>query len=239
LLNYKLTRGLPYSVMASLCTIVPLFVQNVFMWNSLGAGLIFLCVAVPTASGYVAGCLTDHYGARAVAVLGFIVTTPALLLLRLVDHNTLTQKVLLCAVLVLVGTGLSLFLAPLATDINIVADKVSQQTSSSLLATSFSILNCAIALGGALGPLTAGPMMNSTGWKGATMLISLICLIGIPPCVSQACSSQVQAQMLTSMQLIWSGNKGSSSIRKDLQRLRVKMSASGTTRTPDEAPLSV
>jgi nitrate/nitrite transporter NarK len=86
--------------MASLCTIVPLFVQNVFDWNSLGAGFIFLCVAVPTACGYVAGCLTDRYGARVVAVLGFTVTTPALLLLRLVEHNTITQKVLLCAVLV-------------------------------------------------------------------------------------------------------------------------------------------
>jgi MFS family permease len=224
--------------MASLCTIVPLFVQNVFKWNSLGAGLTFLCVAVPTASGYVAGGMTDRYGARVAAVLGFMVTTPALLLLRLVDHNTLPQKVLLCAVLALVGVGLSLSLAPLATDIKIVADKVSQKTSSSLLATGFSILNCAIALGGALGPLTAGPMMNRTGWKGATMLISLICLIVIPPCVSLLCSRQFQAQMLKQVQLIWLGNTGSSSLRKDLQQLRAKIFKIGTTRTPDEAPVS-
>jgi MFS family permease len=189
LLLSTLTMYVCTSVIASLCTIVPLFVQELFGWNSVGAGLIFLCVAVPTAAGCVAGWLTDRYGARTVVITGFIATTPALFLLRLVNHSSMLQKILLCGLLAFGSTTLQFFLSPLGTEFSLVANEISEQTGSDLRATSFSITNCAIALGGALGPLAASSLMDAVGWNGATLFLALVCPLGIMPCVSRTCSS--------------------------------------------------
>lgn len=51
----------------------------------------------------LAGLLADKYGPRWFTVAGFIIGLPFLVLLRLVDHDSIRQKVLLCALLVFVG----------------------------------------------------------------------------------------------------------------------------------------
>ncbi|KAF3052237.1 hypothetical protein E8E11_010958 [Didymella keratinophila] len=111
-------------LVASLCSILPLFVHNTFSWTALPAGLLFLCIAIPAFGGPLAGWLSDRFGARWVAMSGFCSTTPLLVLLRIVEHDSLQQKVLLCALLTLVGAGLVFFLSPLGTECSSVAEDV-------------------------------------------------------------------------------------------------------------------
>ena len=97
-----------FTLLACFDAVLPLFVTKTFGWDSLGGGLIFLCVALPSLGAPLAGTVADRYGPRWITVCGFILTAPPLVLLRLVEHNSLSQKVLLCALLTLSGKCLNL-----------------------------------------------------------------------------------------------------------------------------------
>jgi MFS family permease len=170
-------------LVASLCAILPLFVHSTFSWTALPAGLLFLCIAIPAFAGPLAGYLSDRFGARWIAASGFCLTAPLLMLLRLVDHDSLQQKILLCALLTLVGGSLIFFLAPLGAECSFVAEEVSAATKMDLYASSFSLMNCSLAAAGLLGPLAAGGLMDGVGWSWTTVAMGLFCATGVVPCV--------------------------------------------------------
>lgn len=91
------------SVLAAFDGVLPLYVKRVFGWDSLHAGLIFLCLAVPALTGPLVGKLSDKVGPRWIAVAGCSLTAPPLVLLRLVAHDSMEQKALLCGLLVCCG----------------------------------------------------------------------------------------------------------------------------------------
>ncbi|CAO2651069.1 Nn.00g093660.m01.CDS01 [Neocucurbitaria sp. VM-36] len=170
------------TVIASLCATLPLFVHSTFHWTALPAGLIFLCIAIPTFGGPLAGALSDRFGARWIAVAGFALTAPMLVLLRLVQQDSLEHKVLLCALLTLAGAALTLFLAPLGAECSFVAEDTSEEMGCDLYASSFSLMNCSLASAGLLGPLAAGGLMDAMGWKWMTVVLGCFCAMGIVPC---------------------------------------------------------
>lgn len=91
------------AILAAFDGVLPLYVKRIFDWNSLNAGLIFLCLAVPALTGPLVGKLVDKVGPRYIAVAGCTLTAPPLILLRLVDHDSFKQKVLLCGLLICCG----------------------------------------------------------------------------------------------------------------------------------------
>ncbi|KAL8849331.1 MAG: hypothetical protein Q9221_005682 [Calogaya cf. arnoldii] len=91
------------SILASFDGVLPLYVKSLFGWNSLEAGLIFLCLAIPALTGPLVGKLCDKVGPRWMTVAGCSLTAPPLILLRLVNQDTLEQKILLCGLLVCCG----------------------------------------------------------------------------------------------------------------------------------------
>lgn len=84
--------------------LIPLFVKDTFHWNSEHAALTFLAWIIPGLLGPLAGKACDRFGSRWVAIGGFSFTIVPLLLMRLVTKDTTGQKVLLCALLSMVGT---------------------------------------------------------------------------------------------------------------------------------------
>ena len=98
-----------FALLAAFDGALPLFVKRTFGWGSLGAGLVFLCITLPTLIAPLVGLLSDKYGPRWFAVCGFVFTTPSLVLLRQITHDATEQVVLLCALLVLFGTSISEF----------------------------------------------------------------------------------------------------------------------------------
>ena len=91
------------SLIACLDGVLPLFVQRTFGWNASGAGLIFLCLVIPSLTAPVVGILSDRYGPRWLAAGGLFLAVPSLVLLRLVTHKSVEQIVLLCVILTCIG----------------------------------------------------------------------------------------------------------------------------------------
>jgi hypothetical protein len=115
-------------LLTSFDSVLPLFTKNTFGWNATGAGLIFLPIVVPTFIGPFIGHLSDKQGPRWYATAGFVGGCPFLILLRLVDHDSLRQKVLLCALLALIGFFLILAITPVMAEVTYaVMDKESRR----------------------------------------------------------------------------------------------------------------
>ena len=115
-----LTTILLTSVAALLYTsfdvVLPLYSSTLFHFSSLGAGLLFLPLLIPAFSAPLVGWASDRYGSRWFVVVGFLVGAPGMVLLRLVDRDSLGMKVLLCVLLAWVGLALDLILTPMIAE---------------------------------------------------------------------------------------------------------------------------
>ena len=92
------------SILTGFDGVLPLYVKEIFGFDSLNAGVLFLCLAIPAMIGPLVGGLTDRFGPRWIAVVGCLLSAPPLILLRLVDHDSLHQKIILCVLLTICGT---------------------------------------------------------------------------------------------------------------------------------------
>ena len=92
-----------YTLLSGFDSGLALFVKRTFGWNSTGAGLIFLTIALPSLAAPLAGRCADLFGPRWMIIGGFSVTAVCLFLLRLVTHGGFKQIVLLCILMTLVG----------------------------------------------------------------------------------------------------------------------------------------
>ncbi|ETI24772.1 hypothetical protein G647_04142 [Cladophialophora carrionii CBS 160.54] len=185
-------------------TTLPLYVNQIFGWNSLGAGLVFLALVVPGFAGPWIGHLTDKYGPRWIAASGLLMSVPFWVLLRLVDHDTVGQAVLLCALLVLLGVATCLLLTPLMAEFSKVCDaKVRQEPDvfrgKSAYAQSYGIFNVSWAGGSLLGPLVSAAVKNGAGWKTMTWTMALWCAVGILPTVLYSGGMITKTKRPTSM----------------------------------------
>lgn len=103
----------------TLTAVLPLFVDKTFGWSTLGAGLIFLTIAIPSIAGFAFGSLSDRFGPKVIATIGMSVAGPAIILLRLVKHDGMKQVALLCALLTITG----ITILPLLSFSNILTKK--------------------------------------------------------------------------------------------------------------------
>jgi len=111
-------------LMSQFDSVLPLYVKNTFQWESTAAGLIFLPITLTAFLSPLVGWGIDRYGPRWFAVAGFVLLIPFQVLLRLVDENTLTDKVMLCVFLAMIGICFDLTTPTLLVEITaIVEDK--------------------------------------------------------------------------------------------------------------------
>lgn len=175
------------ATMAAFDATLPLFVNQVFDWNALGAGLIFIALLLPHLAGPLIGHCVDKYGPRWIATVGLLMLLPFWILLRLVDHNSIRQKVLLCGLLSGVGIAGALAVTSLMTEFSKVCDGKERQDPSlfggrSAYATSYGIFNVAWAAGSLAGPLMAAALVRNEGWKTMTLVfgvLSAVCTIPV------------------------------------------------------------
>ena len=177
------------SVLAAFDGVLPIFVKETFKWDSLGAGVIFLCIAIPALSGPLVGQLCDRLGPRWITVAGCALTAPPLLLLRLVRDDSMEAKVLLCALLTICGFTLILIVSPVASDLSfVVAEKEKQDPGifgpGGAYAQAFALFNCAMAAATLFGPVMAGWLSQQYGWATMTLAMSIFAFSGAIPSVS-------------------------------------------------------
>ena len=90
-------------IASSLDGILAQFVKRTFHFDSFGAGIMFLNISMPAVFGTFYGALSDRYGPRNLALIGFIVAALGLALSVLITHDSNAQKAGLSILLVIIG----------------------------------------------------------------------------------------------------------------------------------------
>jgi MFS family permease len=160
-------------------SVLPLHVQQVFGWSSTGAGLIFICLVVPALFGPLIGWISDRYGTRTLTTVGLFASVPVWVCLRFVTYNTIGQKVLLCALLAMLGLFMTMIMAPLMAEIDHCLTVEEKKNPGSLgktgaAAQGFGLFNFAYAIGSIVGPLWAGFVNDTAGWETMTWSLGLL-----------------------------------------------------------------
>jgi hypothetical protein len=170
----------------ALDSVLPLFVQGVFGWDSTGAGLIFLAIIVPTFLAPVTGTISDRYGPRWLTVTGFVIALPFWVCLRFVTENTIQHKALLCALLVLIGASLTCILSPLMAEITYVVEAKEKKNPGAFgktgaYAQAYGLFVMSYAAGTLVGPLWGGLVNSTAGWGTMTWSLGFLSASGAVP----------------------------------------------------------
>ena len=175
-------------VLGSFDSVLPLFVHDTFGWQQSGQGLIFIPLMVPHITDPLTGWMLDHFpkSCRYITSTAFICAAPLLVLLRLVTDNSMQQKILLCALLSLLGLCLAVSMPPLVNE-TFYAVKEKEDESPGIfgrggaMALAFGLVNMGFAAGTLIGPFFAGFIRQSAGWGTMGWALALIAGISSVP----------------------------------------------------------
>lgn len=175
-------------ILTSFDTTLPLFVEETFHWTSLGAGLIFLAPLAPSFIQPIYGRAIDKYGARWPAGVGLLICVPPFVCLRFVRSDSMQQKVLLCALLAVVGLGVALTLAATMAEFTYIAAEKERRQPGSMgrggaYAQSYGLFNVSWALGSLVGAYWAGGVRQAAGFGAMGWSLSLLCGVFCVPTV--------------------------------------------------------
>ncbi|MCJ1411895.1 hypothetical protein MMC19_005987 [Ptychographa xylographoides] len=167
-------------------SVLPLYVQSTFGWSSTGAGLMFLPLIIPSLVAPVIGSVADKYGSRYLAFCGFLGTAPILVLLRLVTFNSIGQKVLLAALLALIGFALSCAFVPTMTEVTYVVEARERKTpgifgKQGAYAQAYSLFNVFFASGTLIGPIWGGFVVSGAGWGTMSLTLGILSAVTAIP----------------------------------------------------------
>lgn len=169
-------------LLAELSSTLPLRMKTVFHFNSQDVGTVFIFLMLASFASPLLGALSDRVGARATITAGFVLLTPLWILLRLIDHNSTGQIALLYVLLVAIGLGLNLVLAPVFTEAKLVVDEIETEQPGLLgekgaYATSFALMNMSYAAGSLVGPILGSILVDRAGWGNSTLVFGLLCAV--------------------------------------------------------------
>ena len=163
---------------------LPLFVEDTFHWDSIGAGLVFLPLVLPQALGPLVGVLGDKYGPKWLASTGFLLAAPFLVCTRFVKEDSMGHKIMLCGLLVGIGIAIVLVFAPLMAEItwSVVGDgsptagdgEGYEDRSTAPYALAYGLYNMAFSGGALVGPLLGGFIRDEAGWPTVGWALGLV-----------------------------------------------------------------
>lgn len=150
--------------------VLPLHIMRTFNWGPLGVGLCFLPLFTPSFLSAVIGDAVDRYGARTIAVLGFLISFPIFILLRLITTNSTHDKILLIIFLFFAGLASVLQMVSLMVEVHYIVERIENEHPSLFghqggTAQAYGLYNVAWSGGQVLGPLLAGFLVENNGWQ--------------------------------------------------------------------------
>lgn len=119
--------------------------------------------------------------------VGFIIATPALVLLRLVSHDSIRQIVLLCVLLAFIGLAYSGVITPLLAEFAYAVDAEERRRGEGCFgaggayAQAYGLFMMAYAGGMLVGPLWGGLVETSVGWATMTWTLGLLSAVSAVP----------------------------------------------------------
>lgn len=177
-------------LVTSFDSVLTIHAANTFGWNSTGASLLFLPIVIPSFFAPLWGWICDKYGGRYLVVVGFLFACPPLVCLRFVNDNTMKDKVLLCALLAIIGLFIGMTFAPVMAEISAVTEAKEKKMLESgrpgfgkggAFAQAYALFNVAFAGGCMAGPLLAGFIAEDRGWSTmAAVLGALSAVTALP-----------------------------------------------------------
>ncbi|KAL8687767.1 MAG: hypothetical protein Q9218_006154 [Villophora microphyllina] len=162
---------------------IPTEAQQLFGFDSLKAGLLFIALVLPyLLLGPVAGLLVDRYGPKPAAVLGFGYLVPVLILLRLAHPGGTSQIVIYCALLALNGIGLAVIGSPSIVEASTVVERYHKANPDFFgeqgpYAQLYGINSMVFSAGLTLGPVVSGGLKDSIGYGNMNVVIAALCLV--------------------------------------------------------------
>lgn len=175
-------------VLTSFDSVLPIFVEETFGWEQTGQGLIFIPLMVPHVLDPIAGFIIDRYRwtPRYLTAAGFLCVVPVATLLRLVKENTMHDKIVLCALLTLLGCCISMVMTPIVTEVfNAVQEKEDNSPNifgrGGAMALAFGLSNMGFAVGSLIGPFFAGFIRQNAGWGTMGWTMGLVAGVSAIP----------------------------------------------------------
>ncbi|KAJ5718465.1 hypothetical protein N7488_004111 [Penicillium malachiteum] len=175
-------------VLTSFDSVLPIFVENTFGWQQTGQGLIFIPIMVPHVLDPITGFIIDRYpkSPRYLVSGAFLCALPLTTLLRLVKNDTMHDKIVLCALLALIGLCVAVSMTPLVTEVfHAVKEKEDESPDSfgrgGAMALAFGLSNMGFATGSLVGPFFAGFIRQSAGWGTMGWSMGLITSVSAIP----------------------------------------------------------
>ncbi|KAI4123417.1 MAG: hypothetical protein LQ338_005270 [Usnochroma carphineum] len=160
------------SILAAFDGVLPLYVKKLFGWDSLAAGLIFLCLAIPALTGPIVGKISDKTGPRWIAVAGCTLTAPPLAAYSRDIRIT--------------GFTLILIVSPVAADLSAVVEEKEKADPDAFgpggaYGQAFALFNCSMAAATLFGPVVAGALVERYGWGVMTAAMGVFAFSGAVP----------------------------------------------------------
>lgn len=171
------------TLLATFDATIPTKAKELFGFDSLSAGLLFIALVLPyLVLGPIAGWTVDRYGPKPAAVLGFGYLVPVLILLRLVREGDTTQIVIYCVLLSFCGIGLGVIGSPSIVEASYVVDKYTKANpeffgANGPYAQLYAINSMVFSLGLAIGPLVSGSLKDAIGYGNMNMVVAALCLV--------------------------------------------------------------
>ncbi|EPS31391.1 hypothetical protein PDE_06346 [Penicillium oxalicum 114-2] len=167
---------------SALETTLPLFVMKTFNWSSSGAGLIFVVGALPSAGGVYIGKAINRTGARIPYIFCFLLAAVCWICLRFVERKRIFEIVLLVILLFLQGFCIAAIEITATTEVSQAASKFEARYpgafgDTSPVGQSYGLFNMAFAGGQLIGPVLAGGIRVSAGWKMMTLVLGMLCVV--------------------------------------------------------------
>lgn len=178
------------AIMTAFDSVLTIHVANTFIWTSTGAALLFLPIVIPSFLAPLFGYLSDRYGGRYLATIGFVCACPPLVCLRFVDSNTIGNKMLICALLFIIGLSLTLTFPPFMAEFSAVVEAKEKKMIANGMrgygvggayAQAYALFNMAFAAGCTLGPLLAGFIVEQQGWSTMAWILGLLSAVAAAP----------------------------------------------------------
>lgn len=170
------------TMMTAFDAVLPLFTHEVFGWNSLGAGLIFIPVVLPALVAPWIGELSDKYGPRLFILAGFVTATPVFMILRTVAKDEIGHVVLLCTLLSILSLAMAFVMAPVMAEIRYVVESEERRLPGLFgdrgsYAQAYALYAFASAGGLLLGPVLGGFLAHAAGWGNMNMTLGFVAAI--------------------------------------------------------------
>lgn len=169
-------------VTSALDSTMTLHLEEIFNFNSLQSGLVFLAVAAPSVIEPLAGKLSDRYGSKYCITFGYLLLAPFFILLRIPNDNTKGNIALFVVLILLCGLMLVCVTSPSMAEITKGISDLEKEHpgiygKSKGFGQGYGLFNVGFSVGSLIGPFQAGGTKDHSGWGMMTLSIGIMCFL--------------------------------------------------------------